>query len=292
MSTAITPFLPDYRGELPECPTWDAATQTLWWTDILKKEIHCCDAQGQQHRIITFTEEPGCFALRREGGLIVALRSGIWLCDAQGQLSEKVCDNPSNPALCRFNDGGVDSQGRFYAGTFWAPGDFNGALLCRVDTQLQTRVIQCDIMGHNGLAFSADGRWMYSSDTPNGVIWRAPIGDDGEPGARSAFHRFQPGDGLPDGAAMDVEGGYWSALYDGWRLCRFSPDGEVLESHRLPVRCPTMVCFGGADMRTLFVTTTREHFSAEEIAQTPLAGAIFSLRVGVAGVSKPRFCGV
>ncbi|WP_139104776.1 SMP-30/gluconolactonase/LRE family protein, partial [Salmonella enterica] len=80
---------------------------------------------------------------------------------------------------------------------------------------------------------------------------------------------------LPDGAAMDSEGCYRSAMVDGWRVARFSPQEEQLEEYRLPVRCPTMVCFGGADMKTLFIPTTRENMSAQEVADYPLSGAIF-----------------
>lgn len=72
--------------------------------------------------MLQFPEEVGCFALREKGGFIVALRSGIWLTDAHGLLRRKVCDNPSNPELARFNDGGTDRDGRFYAGTFWGRG--------------------------------------------------------------------------------------------------------------------------------------------------------------------------
>ncbi len=72
--------------------------------------------------MLQFPEEVGCFALREKGGFIVALRSGIWLTDAHGLLRRKVCDNPSNPELARFNDGGTDRDGRFYAGTFWGLG--------------------------------------------------------------------------------------------------------------------------------------------------------------------------
>ncbi len=88
---------------------------------------------------------------------------------------------------------------------------------------------------------------------------------------------------------MDEEGCYWSALFDGWRIARFSPQGEQLEEYRLPVRCPTMVCFGGDDMKTLFITTTRENMEAEELAKYPLSGAIFTLPVNVAGMKKSRF---
>lgn len=229
------------------------------------------------------------FALRERGGFIVALRNAIWLTDKNGLLQRKVCDNPSNPQLARFNDGGTDHDGRFYAGTFWGPGDYNGAMLMRIDNDLTPKVIQCDIHGHNGLAFSPDKQWMYTSDTPNGVIWRAPLDAQGEPGKREAFRRFQAGEGIPDGAAMDEEGCYWSALFDGWRIARFSPLGEQLEEYRLPVRCPTMVCFGGDDMKTLFITTTRENMREEEVAEYPLSGAIFTLPARVAGMKKKPF---
>ena len=252
-------------------------------------EIHRYALATGEHRVLQFPEEVGCFSLRENGGFIVALRSAIWLADSRGLLQHKVCDTPSNPQLARFNDGGTDRDGRFYAGTFWGPGDYNGALLVRIDNQLTPKVVQCDIHGANGLAFSEDKRWMYTSDTPNGVIYRTPLDEHGEPQKREVFRQFKAGEGIPDGAAIDEEGCYWSAMFDGWRIARFSPTGEQLAEYRLPVRCPTMVCFGGADRRTLFITTTRENMSAEEVAQYPLSGAIFTLPVEVAGMKKLPF---
>jgi len=279
----------DYLGHLPECPTWDAQTQSLYWTDILEKEIHRYQPGTGLHKTINFPEEVGCFALREKGGFIVAMRTGIYLSDASGAITHKICDNPNNPALARFNDGGTDQQGRFYAGTYWGPRDYNGALLCRVDASLKTTVLQCDILGANGLAFSADNRWMYTSDTPNHVIYRTPLDSHGNPARREVWKTFPQGYGRPDGAAMDEEGCYWSALFDGFRIARFSPQGELLEEHRLPVRCPTMICFGGPEMKTLFITTTRENMSAEEIYERPLSGAIFTLETPVTGITKPKF---
>lgn len=282
-------LLLNYTGHLPECPTWSAEEKALYWADILEGEIHRYHLPTAEHSVLSFHEEVGCFALRERGGFIVAMRNAIWLTDKHGLLQRKVCDNPSNPQLARFNDGGTDHQGRFYAGTFWGPGDYNGAMLMRIDNDLTPKVIQCDIQGHNGLAFSPDKRWMFTSDTPNGVIYRTPLDEQGEPGKREEFRRFSEGDGIPDGAAMDEEGCYWSALFDGWRIARFSPQGEQLEEHRLPVRCPTMVCFGGDDMKTLFITTTRDNMEAEELEKYPLSGAIFTLPVNVAGMKKSRF---
>lgn len=279
----------EYTGQLPECPTWSAQEHCLYWTDILENEIHRYHTASGKHDVIQFSEEVGCFAFREKGGFIVALRSGIYLTNPTGLITRKVCDNPNNPELARFNDGGTDREGRFYAGTFWGPGDYNGALLCRVDNDLTPHVIGHDIHGANGLAFSKDNQWMYTSDTPNRVIYRTPLDEQGEPGKREVFKRFSPGEGIPDGAAMDVEGCYWTALYDGYRIARLSPQGEIIEEHRLPVRCPTMVCFGGHEMKTLFITTTRENMDSAELARHPLSGAIFTLNVEVAGLPKLKF---
>jgi sugar lactone lactonase YvrE len=90
--------------------------------------------------------------------------------------------------------------------------------------------------------------------------------------------------GRPDGAAVDAEGHYWIAMFEGARLLRFAPDGSVSREVRLPVRCPTMPCFGRADLRTLYITTAREKRPADELAREPLAGCVLQVRVEVPGL--------
>lgn len=134
----------------------------------------------------------------------------------------------------------------------------------RIDNDLTPKVIQCDIQGHNGLAFSPDKRWMFTSDTPNGVIYRTPLDKQGEPGKREKFRRFSE-------RVYPTERQWMRKAATGAHCLTagvshgFSPQGEQLEEYRLPVRCPTMVCFGGDDMKTLFITTTRENMEAEEL---------------------------
>ena len=100
----------NYTGHLPECPTWSAEEHALYWADILEGEIHRYHLPTAEHTVLSFHEEVGCFALRERGGFIVAMRNGIWLADKHGLLQRKVCDNPSNPQLARFNDGGTDMR--------------------------------------------------------------------------------------------------------------------------------------------------------------------------------------
>lgn len=280
------------QAELGECPLWSVKEQVLWCVDILAPAIHCFDPRSGEVKTFPQVEEVGCIGLREEGGLIAAFRSGVWLLDAQGKPQRKVADNPGVAAKSRFNDGRVDPWGNFWCGSLWEPQDKNGGLLCRVNSALELDVKARDIKISNGLAFSADRRWMYHSDTPNEVLYRYPLNESGEPGERELFRRFDAKGGLPDGAAVDSEGFYWSAQFDGGRVVRIDPNSaEIVDEIVLPVKWPTMVAFGGADLKTLYITSSRENRTEEELARYPQSGDIFSVELDIAGLAEPLFRG-
>jgi sugar lactone lactonase YvrE len=151
-----------------------------------------------------------------------------------------------------------------------------------------------DITVGNGLAFSPDGGTMYWSDTAAHCIFASDFDrGEGRLARQRVFAEFPPKSqaadlahygGRPDGAAVDVEGCYWVAMYEGQRLLRIAPDGRVLQEMPLPVRCPTMPCFGGTDLCTLYVTTARDKRPADELAAQPLAGCVLQMRVSVPGL--------
>jgi sugar lactone lactonase YvrE len=281
-----------HTSELGECPVWSVREQALYWTDILGRQLHRLDPASGAVRSLTLPEDLGCYGLHRDGGFIVALRSGIYLLDEQGVLGRKLADNPGGVDNSRFNDGRVDPWGRFWAGSIWQPRDRNGAVLMRVDEHLNAQIMAQDVMVSNGLAFSPDRAWVYHSDTPNHVLYRYPLDADGQPGPRELVRHFERGSGgRPDGAAFDSEGCYWSAQFDGGRILRLAPDGTQLDEIRVPTRWPTMVAFGGPGLRTLYITSSRENRTAEELAAWPLSGCVFSVQVDVAGCPEPLFAG-
>ncbi|MCU5772853.1 SMP-30/gluconolactonase/LRE family protein [Erwiniaceae bacterium BAC15a-03b] len=291
MTYQVETVLP-LQAELGECPLWSVEQQALWMVDILAPAIYRYHPESGELQTYPLTEDVGCIGLRAAGGLVAALRSGVWLLDKQGKIEKKVADNPGEASKSRFNDGRVDRFGRFWCGSLWEPQDRNGGKLCRLNARLQLEVIAEDVMISNGLAFSADRRWMYHSDTPNAVLYRYPVDPhSGEVGERKVFKRFDPEQGgLPDGAAVDSEGYYWSALFDGGRVVRIHPEtAEIVDEIVLPVRWPTMVAFGGADLKTLYITSSRENRSEEELARYPQSGNLFAVRVAVAGVAEPVF---
>ncbi|HAK34063.1 MAG TPA: SMP-30/gluconolactonase/LRE family protein [Pantoea sp.] len=278
------------QAELAECPTWSAREQVLWCVDILAPAIHRFDPRSGVLESFPQQEEVGCIGLREQGGVIAALRSGVWLLDEQGRPQRKIADNPGEAAKSRFNDGRVDPWGNFWCGSLWEPQDKNGALLCRVTPSLELEVKARDIKISNGVAFSPDRRWMYHSDTPNEVLYRYPLDANGEPGAREIFRQFDAAGGLPDGAAVDSEGFYWSAQFDGGRIVRIDPvSAQIVDEIALPVRWPTMVAFGGPDLKTLYITSSREDRTEEELARYPQSGDILAVEVEVAGIAEPLF---
>ena len=198
----------------------------------------------------------------------------------------------------RFNDGKCDPQGRFWVGTIYEPRDAARAALYRFH---RDGLIKCadGITTSNGLAWSPDGRTLYWSDTKAHVIHAFDFDlIDGELSGQRVFCRFPlkpagptPVDygGRPDGAAVDAAGNYWVAMFEGQQLLCLSPSGQLLRTVRLPVRCPTMLCFGDADLKTLYITTARENRPADELAMQPLAGCVLSMRVEVPGLPANLF---
>ncbi len=280
-------------SRLGESPMWHPQEARLYWCDIAGRRLNRLEPSTGSVEHWDFDTEPACVVPRLGGGVVVAARDGIWALDTARGSRRRVAAAPYDPAVERFNDGKCDPQGRFWIGTIWEPRDRPGASLYRLD-RAGLRRVAGGITTSNGLAWSPDGRTMYWTDTRAHEI-RAMAFDpvDGSAGAPHTFARFparEPGQvlaaygGRPDGAAVDVRGCYWVAMYEGARLLCLSPDGAVVEDVPLPVRCPTMPCFGDADLRTLYVTTAREQRPAAELALEPWAGCVLRLRVTVPGL--------
>jgi sugar lactone lactonase YvrE len=282
----------DVRAELGECPIWDADEQALFFVDIKGRALHRYRPVSGEHAVMAMPEEIGCIGLRKDGGFIAGFRSGLWLLDSQGIRETKLADNPEDQRTSRFNDGRVDPAGRFLVGTIDEPKDGGKAHLYRYDHR-GLATLASGLLTSNGVAFSPDGRTLYHSDTPTFTVWRYAYNPaSGEATDKTLFARLAPTEtdcGRPDGAAVDAEGCYWTALFEGGRIQRYAPDGRLLAEYPVPARCPTMICFGGADLKTLYVTSARTGRSGDELAAFPHPGSLFSMRVDVPGLPESRF---
>jgi sugar lactone lactonase YvrE len=284
--------LPIPPSQLGESPFWHADEQALYWCDIAGRRVNRYDPARADHRHWDLPSEPSAIAPRPDGGLVVAQRDGIFHLDTRTGRRDRIVAAPYDPSVQRFNDGKADPQGRFWVGTIHEKRAPEAALYCLTLDNLD-RIFD-GATNSNGLGWSPDGATMYWSDTRLHTIFAFDFDPDGgDLSHRRVFHRFEARrddeplssyGGRPDGAAVDREGCYWAAMYEGQRLVRLAPDGTLLKSVPLPVRCPTMPCFGGPDLRTLYVTTTRDKRPDDELAAQPWAGCVLQCRVEVPGL--------
>ncbi len=272
---------------------WHPREQRLYWCDIAGKRLNRFEPKTGRLAHWDFETEPASCASRLDGGLLVAMRDGLWRFDVASGERTQIAEPPYDTTVERFNDGKADPQGRFWVGTIYEPREpAEAALYCLDGSELQRKADGITVS--NGLGWSPSGRTMYWSDTKAHTVYAfdfdLPSGTLSNRRVFASFPTRQPGQdletygGRPDGAAVDAEGCYWVAMFEGQRLLRLSPAGEVLREVVLPVRCPTMPCFGGADLKTLYVTSAREKRPAAELAEQPLAGCVLSLVVDVPGL--------
>lgn len=279
----------DVKANLGECPRWDEKTQRLYWIDINAFELHRFDPATGQNETLTFKEEIGCFSLRKDKGFVLAMRSGFFFLDDWNTDIRAIVDPEEGLDKNRFNDGRCDAQGRLIAGSYYPPKDHDGANLWSLGADLKAAKLSDGLLTSNGAAFSPDNKTFYFSDTPKHVIYKYDYDlSTGEISNGGVFHQFPHGNGRPDGASVDVEGCYWTALYEGGRIARLNPKGEIVEEIEVPATCPTMVTFGDEDLKTLYITTVGNR-SEDELKEYPHSGAILKVRVDVPGMVENRF---
>ena len=294
---------------LGESPFWHPEEKRLYWVDIpgqrLRRMPMTADLSLEQKvEDWPLGEEPGCFAPAVQGGWVIATRSGIYRAHTWGGPKHLLAAAPYDTSKLRFNDGKCDPRGRFWSGSMFEPRDQAAAALyaLQADGRLELKAGQATVA--NGLAWSPDGRTLYWSDTGAHCIRAWDYDPDTQTMSRErVFAHFPPKPkewtygsamaqtylGRPDGAAVDAEGFYYSALYEGHRLAKFAPDGRCVAFIETPVQCPTMPCFGGDDLRTLIITTSAHGRSAQERQALPDSGCVFATRVDTPGLPVSFF---
>ena len=276
-----------------ESPTWVAAEQALYWIDVKRPALYRHIPDAGRQTVWPLPSDIGAFALLAEHtGAVVALRSGLFRLDFASGALASLAPPPFDPTLFRFNEGTCDTAGRFWIGVMFdpvradalpRPGSLHSFTLAGGLTPAPDAAEL-----HNGMAWSADGHSFYVSHSRRQTIYR--YGFDvatGALGARDVFATVPDRLGLPDGAAIDTEGGYWCALHGGGRLRRYHPDGTADRDIDLPVSQPTMCAFGGPERDLLYVTSATDRLDPGQRRREPLAGALLRLRPGAIGIERP-----
>lgn len=276
---------------LGECPLWDDRRQALYWVDGRRPALHRLEPDGTV-RDWMLPQTIGSFAFRESGGLLLAMRSGIFRFDPGTAAIEPVVAPEADKADNRFNDGRCDRAGRFWAGTMCDVNREPLGSLYRLDPD-GTCAWQFDgIVVPNSLTWSPDNRTMYFADTYRTTIWAFDFDlQTAAIGNRRVFQDTTGYPGRPDGSAMDAEGCLWNCEYGGSRVVRYRPDGRIDQVIAMPVPNPTCCAFGGPDFRTLYITSARQRLTPEQLAEAPLVGSVFAVRLDVGGLPEARFGG-
>ena len=311
---------PNTRAGLAESPLWDAQRQAWFWMDIDQHQIHQHTVHidnDAEHRVwqlpLDKRYDIGAIALADNGDLMLALRAGIASFnpdEAPKNISPEIrIPAPYDTSTTRFNDGGVDAQGRWWIGSLYAPKTYAGAQLFCLEHGVLKPILgelaniepykNWGITTANGWAMSPDGTTMYHADTQAHTVYRydfdarAPV--ETALSKRTVFFQTTdtrgtnvPYQGRPDGAAVDSEDNYWLALYEGGQIVKIAPNGDILQKIPLPAKAPTMLCFGGADLKTLIITTAGNR-PESELAHYPANGHILKIQVPVAGIPTNRY---
>jgi sugar lactone lactonase YvrE len=287
------------RDRLGEGCLWDTKTQTLWWLDIARPtRIHRFAPVTGDHKIWTSPLLLTAIAKRKHGGFVVGGEDGVYFFDPETGKTLPFARPETNLPHNRMNDGACDTHGRFWIGSMMqnigARGEDlsitadTGKLFC-VEANGSSRMVEKNIGVSNGPCWSPGSRYFYFSDSKNQVIYVY----DFDTTTGLLHDRRVLNDtkdyGYPDGATVDAEGFIWSARWEGSCVLRIDPKGRIDRVIEVPATRVTCPVFGGEDMGTLFLTTSRAHVSAEVLAKYPEQGGVFACRPGVKGVEKNAF---
>lgn len=275
------------RARLGERPCWDAQAQCLYWVDIYNHRVHQFDPKTGSDRFFDVGEVVTCFAPASDNRLIIALRHHLAFLDTQdGTVTRLVeIDKPSD---IRFNDGKCDPLGRFWVGTLSISGA--NASLYRYDPDGTLHEMETGLNISNGLGWSLDHRTFYLTDSKLKLIYAYNFAlDRGNIENRRVFIDLSEESFAPDGLTVDSEGCIWSAMWDGWCIIRFDPNGKEMLRVSLPVPRPSSCTFGGPDLTTLYITTASIGLDEADFQDSLFSGDLFAIKTPVKGTPTNYF---
>jgi sugar lactone lactonase YvrE len=282
----------DARDELGEGVTWDHAGRQLISVDIMRGRIHVFDPVSGSLRTLEAGQPVGAAVPCRRGGLMLAMRDGCARFDLESGSLTLVAHVEIDQPGQRMNDGACDAAGRFWAGTMCMQERPGRGALYRLDPDGSVHTMLTGVGISNGIDWSLDGSRMYYVDSLTQRIDQFDFDpDSGTIDNRRSFVTIDPSEGCPDGLTVDAEGGIWLALWSGWAVRRYLPDGTLDRVLRLPVSHPTTCAFGGDRLDTLYITSATIRLTESERRAQPLAGAVIRHTPGEIGRPAHAFAG-
>jgi D-xylonolactonase len=294
--TATAHVLHQANASLAEGPLWDARLDAVYWVDIRRCRIHrFLLGAGRQDGVWITRNSVGCIALTPDPEIIaVAAGADVFLLNLRTGVDTPIATLPIETSRMRANDGRVDAAGNFWIGTMiddiHMPDKFSGGRLFCVTPEGTIIDSGLEFELPNGMGWSPDGAHFYINDS---TALKTYVFDAAEGAGRLENQRIlyeHPHDeGLPDGLTIDAEGNIWSGQWNGWNVKKIAPDGQRLETHKVPVQRPSSVAFVGAALDRLVFTSAANGMGMEEFLAAPEAGSLFELKASARGMAERYF---
>lgn len=285
-------LLLDAKADLGEGPLWSARDQAIYWTDIKVKKLNRYRLADGATQSWDMPDTIGWAVERHDRpGFVIGLAHAIVELTLDPfklvRRYEIEADKPGN----RLNDAKADPQGRIWFGTMHDRERENSGAFYRLDPDFSVHQVDRGYIVANGPTFSPDGKIVYHTDSSAREIYQFEVRADGSLGGKGVFARFEESEGYPDGMTTDREGCLWVAHWGGSRITRFRPDGTRDRVIPFPVSQVTSCTFGGDRLDRMFVTSARIGLSDAQLAREPLAGGLFEVDPGTAGLPTQQFAG-
>ncbi|WP_242127064.1 SMP-30/gluconolactonase/LRE family protein [Sphingobium sp. Sx8-8] len=276
----------DTRDTLGEGTLWSARDNAVYWVDILAPALNRLSLGDGGLERWAMPEPLGWVAEWAGGGFIGGFQSGFKLFTLDPLVVTAIGDPEPHLPGSRMNDGKADAGGAIWCGTMDMAEEQDVGALYRLDPDGSWAMIDSGYRVPNGPAFSPCGRWLYHSDTARQQMYRFALTADGGVADRQPFIRFMAEDGYPDGMTVDAQGHLWVAHWGGGRISRFTPEGRLDRSIALPAKQITNICFAGANLDRMFVSS-----AAIGLPESEHDGALFEVFPGVKGLPTHRYAG-
>ena len=280
------------RYDLGESPIWDPVLQALFFIDSPAAVIYRLDPRtGEMDDWPAPGRYLGSMALREGGDAVLAMDSGFHLFDFDSGECRTIAEPEAGMADLRFNDGKVDKQGRFVAGSMHRDFAVPAGSIYRLDADHGCARLDDGYYCSNGPCWRPDGATFYIGDSmPQGVIYAFDY-DTGTGAVSNRRNFYVSPTGEPDGATVDSQGYVWSARFGAGCIHRISPDGMLDRVIDLPIEWVASVTFGGPGLDVLYVTSIGYEI-ANERDPSPESGGLFAIHgLGVTGLPEPRYKG-
>lgn len=261
---------------LGEGPYWDVPRKRFAWLDVTGQRLHHLALGSGDHTTVELPAQISCIALAADGGLVLAGDGGVHRSDAGATSLERLIDLPMAPDT-RTNDGAVDPQGRLWIGTSSNDATAARGALFRVDAEGRTTTLRDGVSMSNGIGFSPDGTRAYHVDTRRHRLDELLLDEMGDPVGIRPLIEVRT---MPDGLAVDVDGGIWLAHWDGGAVHRYRSDGTLDEVLPVDGGWITSCAFGPGS--SLYITSAAVDLPPDRTV--PHAGGLFMADVGVRGV--------